>query len=72
MPGTFQACLAANPSAGSRALCHHPPSRRDIEAGRVGFEELEAAALAGPDPWDAGLPSGRQELLDIHLARHVR
>lgn len=41
-------------------------------AGKVGFEQLEKAALAQPDPWAAGLPSGQAELADILLSRYVR
>lgn len=55
---------------------HSPPlplhPGRDITAEASGFEELEAAALAAGDPWQAGLPSGGQELFDIWLARYVR
>lgn len=49
-----------------------PPFRRDITAGKVGFEELEKQALAEPDPWAAGLPSGSAELSEIVLSRYVR
>ncbi|KAI7837926.1 hypothetical protein COHA_008232 [Chlorella ohadii] len=45
---------------------------RDITAGKVGFEELEKAALGQPDPWNAGLPSGQAELSEIVLSRYVR
>jgi len=57
------------------SLPHHttPLSfRRDITAGKVGFEELEKAVLGQPDPWDAGLPSGQAELSEIVLSRYVR
>jgi xylose isomerase len=45
---------------------------RDITAGKLGFEELEKLALAEPDPWDTGLPSGSAELSEIVLSRYVR
>lgn len=45
---------------------------RDISEGSVGFEELERAALAEPDPWTAGLPSGGAEMLEILLSRYIR
>ncbi|PRW45113.1 xylose isomerase [Chlorella sorokiniana] len=45
---------------------------RAITAGKLGFEELEKLALAEPDPWDTGLPSGSAELSEIVLSRYVR
>ncbi len=43
-----------------------------IRAGKATFEELEKAALAGGDPADAGLPSGRAELMEIYLNQYTR
>jgi len=48
------------------------PVCRDIEGGAVGFEELERVALAQPDPFVQGLPSGGQELFEIWLSHYIR
>ena len=42
-----------------------------IRDGKATFDEMERAALAGPDPAD-GLPSARAELAEIILSGYVR